>query len=209
MPSNVPFEEDIWPENFTIPNDGEDADQASLLNAFEEYANALRWLKKRLFLFGTIGTTRATVPLSGFQDINGGFAPWVFGNQVYLRQRQLGGQCIVHLPALYSSMLLREVRVWAAGGGHLTTALPATMPSVRLYRQDAVGAVTQLAAETFSAASMSAYQSGVNVTLEPSGDESVVENRGYFLRIFGESGENAIADDGFKVFAISMRVQGN
>src|SRR5690606_32989167 len=112
------------------PDDGDDADSASLEQAFQALGNRTAWLLKRLWGFGTATNQWIQIPLTPVVG-----SSWAMFEEPYAyRQQQMSAVAVIPVPSLLASMIIKQIRVRARGrGGH--AALPENPPSVKLFRQ--------------------------------------------------------------------------
>jgi len=213
MPGNI-VDVDTFPESLSISQDGEDADEASLMLMLQGIANRTRWLKRRIWGFGNLTNQWLTIPLQPIRAVDpiddallDGMGTKRSGNAIVLRQINLGGKATVYLPSILNGMLIKEIYAWGRGRG-VHAALPDSLPRFVLRSHTYDGNTAVIGTGTGSSASVSNYHSSFEMSLSIAGSLSVVESTSYHIEFIGENGANAAAD-GFEILTAAVRVQGN
>ena len=173
-------------------NDGEAATAASVRAAIEPLADRGHFLRRRL-LSGEVGDVVQCRFAPTFNDQ----AKWVASlSPVGHSQSDVASAFyIVFELELPKNCVLKEIHATLLGSaGH--AGLPATMPRLRLLRQDtgSSGAPTALGDQSDTSASVGAYEVPHSVSI--AGLSEVIAHDGgnrYYVRIDGEAGANSQA----------------
>lgn len=194
MPQNI-TDVDTWTTPLQDLADGDLIDGAAFLAAQQGVGNRTEFLRKRV-----IGAESETImfPLIAMPLDTSLATAWTFGNSgsaYAINQGTTGSAGLIFLElALPKSCRLTTLSVILAGAtGHV--ALPATMPTVQLHRQDtgSVAAPTLVASATDTSATFAAYELAHAVTL--TGLSEVIAHSGnrWYVRVSGETGANSVA----------------
>lgn len=176
MPTTV-TEADTFPTTLEVPNDGEDADQASVLTTFvQDLADRTRWLRNRN-LAAQITASSTGYKLDGFMQaavLNKTDNVWAPNTGFWLQTEGASGAsaCSLHwsLPRIPNAVL-EGVDVWVHGDVISTGAhggLPAGMPVVALYgtEQGASGPNSDVVVtQTDTSGSLPAYETAHKISL--------------------------------------------
>lgn len=182
-----------------VPDNGDDftASCAVLLTGMQQIDDreqALRLLA---------GATTGVVVVKSFplRAVPSTGAQWTFGianNALWTYQHVLGQSVWFELPELPVGAKLVSVTIRLGGGNPIGlaisthSALPATMPQIRLWSQTD-GVATQLGSTAVdSSANVSAYNAMHSLTVTV--NHTILTATSYMLELDGENGANAIID---------------
>jgi hypothetical protein len=164
---------------------------ASFNTPFEALFDRTAWLRQRLsnFLPGAgpnLGTSFLLAP-HAVSSVNFSMIAGPFGQQQ--TSVASAGSVLVPIPRPPTGELL-TLRAGVLGVlGH--AALPGTMPSIALYRQniDLAGSGTLVATEVDGSATVGAYETGHLITM--AANHTLVANEFYYVEFRGETGSDS------------------
>jgi hypothetical protein len=199
-------------DEFTDPpvvaEDGEDADSASLEGMLQWVVNRTHWLKRRLWVQGTVEHD-VIIPIAPLLSTVSGFTGFELklDPSVLVVLRQVGTNSgWLAIGPLVGDMLLVRVTLKVRGRGD-HSSLPAIPPQVRLYEMAPEGG-TVLAEVQDTESPVVSYEADHNLVLEPEDPIEINPNRSYYLRLNGESGDGSITD-GWEILAAKATLRGN
>jgi hypothetical protein len=207
----------------TVPDDGDGGTAASVNGAFQALANRTQYLNQNYLplsggaLTGTLqgtsfrfSTSLGTVSPTNYTRLQSYFGGVPDGNQwkmdvnrgIFI-QNTVSSAGTLYLPLnnIIDGSTLTSVTVTLAGASYSGAAghggsLPATMPTLKLYRQDqgSPPAQTQIGGTTTdSSANAAAYDAAHSVTISGL-SEAVVQTKQYYLLLTGEASTNSVAN---------------
>jgi hypothetical protein len=186
----------VWQNStLTVPNNGEDVNQSSLLDTHvQKMANSSEFLAAR---WRTIW-----VPPGLNQNTDARFVVDAFGR---LTQSSIASAGLVNMPipAGVKGKITGVTAYAQAAGGH--GALPATAPAFQLWRSvPSTNTLTQISITASDpSASVAAYEAIHNWTLGPL-TETIDATRQYFLVVTGETGASSVL--GYKFTGIAITI---
>lgn len=182
-----------WNTGYTIPDDGDDRDAASVDVALEALGDRTQFLYAR----SAPGTIDIPTPTNYLN------ADWAWNvSPMGWEQATVGAVVGVILDvgaALPSLCTLDAVTVQCKGAaGHI--ALPGTPPKIQLWRQPAGGAApTKIGEQIDTSATVLVYEDDHPITITGLAEAyDVTDGNRYYLHIFGESGTNDL--NGFTTY---------